>query len=149
MTSEAKDILAAGTSTSCIKWTSSYTWRNGEQACSNAEDDTMFSCLFPSLCTMFSPYSTTSYTNLAAVNGVGNTTALIGTGDQVTVWKNRELTIAPYDATSPDNCYTTWTAGMNYQKLSTLCDGIIYQCLDPENCGINVPGATGSETTWG
>jgi hypothetical protein len=109
----------------------------------------MFSCLFPKLCTMFGPYSTTPYANLAAVGGVQGTNALIGTGDMITVWKDRELKIAKFDPTSPDNCYTTWTKGMNYQKLSTLCDGMIYQCLDPETCGINVPGTTGSETTWG
>jgi len=108
----------------------------------------MFSCLQPTLCKIMGPYSTAIYTNLAAISGVGSTTALVGTGSDDTVWKNRELAITKYDPTDPDNCYTSWTAGMIYPKGATLCDGIIYQCEDPATCGVYVPGATGSEIAW-
>jgi len=108
----------------------------------------MFSCLDVALCKIMGPYATTMYTNLASIGGVGTTTALVGTGSDDTVWKNRELAIAQYDPTNPDNCYTNWTAGMVYVFGATLCDGVIYQCADATRCGIDVPGATGTEATW-
>jgi len=148
ITTEALAELAAGNSASCIKWTSGYSWREGEQACSSATDDTMFLCRLPSLCKIMGPYSTTMYTNLAAIGGVGTTTALVGAEGTDVVWKDREIAIAKYDPTDPNNCYTSWTAGMTYPKGATLCDGIIYTCQDPNACGVYVPGASGSDQIW-
>jgi len=148
ITPEALEAMAAGTATTCVPWTSGYSWRQGEQACSNATEDTMYSCLDTTLCQLIGPYATTMYDNLSAIGAVGTTTALVGTGDSDTVWKNRDLPVAKYDPTNPDNCYTTWTEGMNYPKGATLCDGIIYQCEDPAQCGVYVPGADGTEATW-
>jgi hypothetical protein len=109
----------------------------------------MFKCNFPTLCKMMGPYSATIYGNLAALSAVGDTSSLMSTSDTDSVWKNRELAIAKYDPTNPENCYTNWTAGMIYPKGATLCDGIIYTCNDPALCGEYVPGSSGSNNVWG
>lgn len=140
--------MTAFSATSCINWTSGYSWQVGEQACSSAADDTMFACLNANLCKMMSPYDTEVFTNYAAfVSGVTET-ALVSTATSGSVWYNRQSGIAKYNATDPDNCFTAWDEGKTYPKGATLCDGVIYQCEDSANCGLYVPGSSEAEAYW-
>jgi hypothetical protein len=88
------------------------------------------------------------YASRASLSAVGGTTSLISTSDDTSVWKNREIAIAKYDPTDPNNCYTNWTEDMTYPMGATLCDGIIFTCLDPALCGKFVPGSGNASNVW-
>ena len=140
--------MSSFTATTCINWTSGYSWQTGEQACSTSSDNTMYACLNPSLCKRMDPYATDVFTNLKALDASITETTLVGTTNSGSVWKNRETGIAKYDPTDPVNCFTNWEQGKIYPKGATLCDGIIYQCEDTKNCGVYVPGSTEGELYW-
>jgi len=91
---------------------------------------------------------TDMYTMLTSVGGNLDTTTLVCTDTTTCVWQDREEAPVKYDASDPDNCYTTWTEGLNYPYGATLCDGVVYQCVDPALCGVDVPGAGDSTAVW-
>lgn len=140
LTTELAAAMTAGTLDSCIPWTSGYNWKVGEQAC-DAVAQKMYKCEDPAFCMLLKPTDTAIFDVLAAVGAV--------TGDISSVWAERTgVTMAKEDPSDPKNCYAGWEEGKKYKKGATLCDGIVYECIMPSECGYMVPGTSASATVW-